>query len=116
MISVCVDCGDLSPLSPLSIRDLILLELFSAKRSKSKFDRWKISFEDELRRHRELLGYLLDIRQVQLDKIPFDTKQKKLMYLENLPSCIILDDGKQKKKKTSGMSKKAKKNLEKSQS
>lgn len=83
---MCVESGDFSPLGRMSIRDSIYISVCQKLKQQEQIERRKQEFELEFQMHDNIMGVLMDLRKIQLDKLSFETQQKKAMYFYALPS------------------------------
>ena len=85
MIHVCRKTGDLSPLSPLSLKDLIWLETDERIEEEERIEEKKVELSIQGERILSLTTVLSDLRYIQIAKLPLNQSELK-DFLISLPS------------------------------
>lgn len=111
MIESCVEAGDLSPLNPMSVRDLIWINVCQSLRLKRNYELEKVKREAHLKDLEQLALLLADIRALSRDTNSFvrftaakGTKARKVDLFPNdaLPS-VAIEKQREEQEKTKNM-------------
>lgn len=97
MIHVCRKSGDLSPLFPLSLKDVIWLEADERIERKERFEEKKKELEIQAIHVQAVVDILSDIRHIEIAQMPL-SRNELMDFISHLPSFI--KDAKKEQKET----------------
>ena len=111
LIESCVEAGDLSPLNPMSVKDLIWVNVCQSLRLKRKYEFEKVKHEVRLKDLEQLMLMLADLRAISYDTNGYvriaamsGTKARKVdMFRRDALPSIAIAKQREEEEKTKNM-------------